>query len=259
MKSEAPPGPPSHKKRVSWHKRRTFEISNAGHFDELDAGANPEEPATGGQGPLQKILGGSHAHDVTTVNGSMKGHPYDAHAEELSVGQMVRIRNLSGVAWVMWISGDMMGVELEGPYGNCDGYYETAGERYFKTPKNCAYFCAQDQCDLVYDIQAAPRFRYRSHDLNIGDVVMISKQMGVGVVRHSSSQLIGVTLNAPVGTSDGQYEGQRYFQTKAKCAHFCHPAHVKKIDAEELLKKLNETVERLQEIEQDLTRLQTKS
>lgn len=249
MQTESvPAGPPSHKKRVSWHKRRTFEINNAGDFDQVDQETNSK--VTG------LIVEHAEAQKVTkfTNGGNMKGHAFNANAEDLCVGQMIRIREVPGVAWVMWTGGDMMGVELEGPFGNSDGYYEFEQRRFFKTPQNCAFFCAKDQCDFVFELQAAPRFRYRSHDLNVGDVVMVSKTIGVGVIRHSSSQLVGCELNAPVGESDGQHNGARYFQTKPNCAHFTHPSQVKKIEAEDLLNKLNETVERLQEIEQDLSR-----
>lgn len=238
--ASAPSGPPSHKKRFSWHKRRTIEISHGGDFGEVDQGTPiPQEP--------EKI------QNVTVVNNATTaGHPFDSQAEDLVVGQMIRIRDVPGVAWVLWTAGDMMGVELEGPFGNSDGFYEFEQRRIFKTPQNCAFFCAKDQCDFVFELQNAPRFRYRSHNLNIGDVVMVSKNIGVGVVRHASSQLVGCELNAPVGESDGACEGARYFQTKPKFAHFTHPSKVKKIEAEDLLNKLNETVERLQEIENDL-------
>merc|ERR1719499_2560392 len=151
---------------------------------------------------------------------------------------------------VMWVGGDMIGVELETPSGNCDGSYQ--GQRRFQTPPNCAKFITRETIDQLLPLDAPPRFISRTHDLHVGDVVMVSKQVGVGVVRHVSTHLIGCELNAPVGDSNGQYQGQRFFQVKESHAMFTAPQGLKKIEAEDLLNKLNETVERLQEIEHDL-------
>merc|ERR1719461_12563 len=163
---------------------------------------------------------------------------------------MIRISGYPGVAMVMWVEGDMVGVELEQPNGNCDGVYN--GERRFLTPPNCAKFITRETIDNTLAIEAPPRFVSRTHDLHVGDVVMVSKNVGVGVVRHVSTHLIGCELNAPVGDSNGQFQGQRFFQVKDRHAMFVAPQTLKKIEAEDLLNKLNETVERLQEIEHDL-------
>ena len=61
---------------------------------------------------------------------------------------------------------------------------------------------------------------------------MVSKSVGVGVVRHASTHLIGCELNAPVGDSDGQFEGVRFFQVKGNHAVFVEPQTLKKKEAE---------------------------
>jgi len=205
--------PKSHKKRDSFHRRRALELSNAGAMADIDT--------------------------------------FDSNAD-LWVGHMVKITNFKDVGMVMWIDskGEMVGIELEGASGTGDGEY--LGVRRFLTPPNCAVFIPREQITHILEVQAPPRFTHRQHDLHIGDIVMVSKSIGVGVIRHASTHLIGCAFNAPVGNSDGANQGQRYFQVKKDHAKFLNPQGVKKIEAEDLLNKLNETVERLQEIERDL-------
>lgn len=206
--------PKGHKKRESFHKRRGLELSHAGAMADVES----------------------------TFDSKM----------DLWVGHMVKINNFKDIGIVMWIDGDMVGIELEGASGTCDGMY--LENRRFLSPPNCAIFVPREQITHILDVQAPPRFTHRQHDLHIGDIVMVSKSIGVGVIRHASTHLIGCELNAPVGDSDGSHQGQRYFQVKKNHAKFLNPQNVKKIEAEDLLNKLNETVERLQEIERDLQR-----
>jgi len=195
---------------------------------------------------------------LTNVDPNMADNPYLAVSTaytanvELYPGLIVQIDGYKGLAMILVIFGDFVGCELEGPFGDNDGIHQK--HRYFKCPPNCGVFVTHERVQRILNTEAPPRFRACTHDLHIGDVVMVSKQVGVGVVRHSSTHLIGCELNAPVGTCDGQHEGQRYFQVKSKHAVFVDPQSLKKIEAEDLLNKLNETVERLQEIEQDLQR-----
>lgn len=214
----------SHKKRDSFHRRRALELSNAGAMADIDK------------------------HEV---HSSMSSTPFDRNTD-LWVGNMVKIKNYKDIGKVMWMdeNGEMIGIELEGASGTGDGTYLNA--RRFLSPPNCAIFIPREQITHILEVQAPPRFTHRQHDLHIGDIVMVSKAIGVGVIKHASTHLIGCAFNAPVGDTDGSLQGQRYFQVKPSHGKFLEPHNVKKIEAEDLLNKLNETVERLQEIERDL-------
>jgi len=96
-----------------------------------------------------------------------------------------------------------------------------------------------------------PRFQ-SPHDVYPGDVVLVNKEIGVGIARYVSAHLIGVELNCASGDCDGMYNGNRYFQVQPNHALFSNPSLVKKIHPEDLLNKLNSTVERLNQIEEDL-------
>lgn len=220
----------THIKRNSLHRRRGLELNTPGAI----AGVSD---STAQQ---QLTLDNPYMSQSQAYNMDMQLYP----------GMIIQLDGFKGLAMILTIIGDMIGCELEGPFGHSDGIWQDI--RYFQTPPNCAVFVPNETVKRILKIEAPPRFISRTHDLHVGDVVMVSKSVGVGVVRHASTHLIGTELNAPVGDCDGQFEGQRYFQVKANHALFVNPQTLKKIEAEDLLNKLNETVERLQEIEHDL-------
>lgn len=222
---------PRHTKRESFHRRRGFEISHASNFEEIEEGTSPGQ------------------NSQVATKQEPDGTEFDCRTMDLQVGQIVRIRDIPGLCVIYWVDGDMIGVELEGPYGSGDGMYQN--KRHFLCPFNCALFVAKEQVDRVYNNIVPPRMRSVS-SINVGDVVMISKQIGVGVVKFSRTDLIGCQLNGPVGDSDGSYEGRPYFSTKPQHATFVHPRTVKKIEAEALLRKLNDAVTQLQKLQAQL-------
>eukprot|EP00494_Astrolonche_serrata_P034022 UN34291 len=192
-----------HKKTASFHRRRGVELSNPGQITE-----------------------------VTNENKKLTDKPIYA-------GMLIQIENILGVAIVYCVipnddGPDIIGCELEAELGTCNGIYK--GKRYFKSPDNCAVFVPKTQCMRILPLKAPPRFISRSHNLHNGDVVMISKDIGVGIVRHASTHTIGCALNAPVGDSDGYHDQHRYFQVPQKHSVFVEPETLKKIEAEDLLK-----------------------
>lgn len=230
---------PKHRKGDSFHRRRTFEINNAGGFEDIaDGSDNGHLAPTGSNAQYSN-------HDRTEDS-----YLFDDATMDVYVGQQVKVRDVPGLAMVWWVEGDMIGIELESTYGNSDGSYK--GDRKFMTSPNTALFVARERIDRVFHNLAAPRFRPRSA-FNVGDVAMISSSVGVGVVRYASSELIGCSLNEATGNSNGEFEGHRYFNTQPNHAIFVNPTTCRKIEAEDLLNKLNDTVVRLQQLEQELT------
>jgi len=233
--------PKTHRKGDSFHRRKTFELNNAGGFDDIhsDEGSHlaPKIP---------------HQNHFSNHNRNENdSYAFDDREMDLHVGMQVKVRDVPGLAMIWWIQGDMIGVELESSYGDSDGMYKNV--RRFLVSPNCATFIARERVDRVYHNLVAPRFRPRAA-FNAGDVAMISSKVGVGVVRYASSELIGCHLNEATGNSDGAFKGHRYFQTKKNHAIFVNPRDCRKIDAETLLEKLNETVVRLQDLEEGLKR-----
>jgi len=227
--------PKTHRKGDSFHRRKTFELNNAGGFDDIHSDAEHLSPKV----PHQN----QYSNHNRQENDS---YAFNDREMDLHVGMQVKIRDVPGLAMIWWIEGDMIGVELESSYGDSDGMYNN--RRRFQVSPGCATFLARERVDRVYHNLAAPRFRPRAA-FNMGDVAMISAAVGVGVVRYASTELIGCQLNEATGNSDGSYKGHRYFTTKKNHAIFISPKACKKIDAETLLEKLNETVVRLQELE----------
>jgi dynactin complex subunit len=173
-----------------------------------------------------------------------------ANIVEVHPGDMVQIKSSAdddtpeiGMVHYVQTEGTLVGVELEGPIGKADGTRD--GHRYFRTPPNCAKFIKKSEIQRILPLGGPPRFHSRAHDIYPGDVVMVDKNVGVGIARYVSAHLIGVELNAPAGDSDGSYNGQRFFQVKEKYALFKAPSILKKIHPEDLLNKLNQTVEKL--------------
>jgi len=177
----------------------------------------------------------------------------DTHNLALTPGLLVELKGNLGIGMVHIVLSEMVGVELEGPMGNSDGMHE--GQRYFTCPKDCAAFVNQnDEIVRILPVGHPPRFNSQVHDIFPGDVVMVSQDIGVGIARYVSAQIVGIELNAPCGDSSGEYLGKRFFRVQDKHALFKTPQTLKKIHPENLLNKLNLTVEKLSNIEQDLRR-----
>merc|ERR1719159_1994828 len=146
---------------------------------------------------------------------------------------------------IHWVSEDrkLLGVEFEGPVGKTDGANDE-GQRFMRTPGRCAAFVKPEQITRIIPMGTPPRFKC-SHDIYPGDVIMVDRDIGVGIARYVSAQVVGVELNAAVGTSDGLWEGRRYFTVGKQKAFFSPPSMLKKIHPEDLLTKLNQAVENM--------------
>eukprot|EP00494_Astrolonche_serrata_P024508 UN24767 len=115
----------------------------------------------------------------------------------------------------------MVGIELEGAAGDCDGKYQ--GKRYFHTPEKCGIVVPMKNVTRILRMGLANRFHPHMHDIRPGDVIFVDKNIGMGIVRWSSAYMIGLELNAAVGDSDGVYQKKRYFKVKPNCAMFISP------------------------------------
>lgn len=221
-----------HGRQNSIHRRRGLELSNPEMFTD---------------GFEVDIVNSAQKSSDVYANG-----PYETtNGFVIHSGTMVEIKNYEGVGWVHCaLPSGVIGVELEGPLGTGDGVYDD--KRYFTCPPNCGVFVNQEDINRILPLTQAPRFDCRQHDIYPGDVVMVNRDVGVGIARYVSAHLIGVELNAPAGDSDGSFGGQRYFQVQQDHALFVAPNTLKKIHPEDLLNKLNSTVERLNEIEEGL-------
>eukprot|EP00494_Astrolonche_serrata_P025279 UN25540 len=143
------------------------------------------------------------------------------HENDLYPGMQVRVKGHKDVGLVFKIidqgkNKGIIAVELEGPSGTSNGEYD--GTKYFECPDKCAVFVPRseiteilpvDKRALVFDMRLPGLL-----PLHIGDVVMINKVIGVGVVRYASTYLIGCELNVPLGDSNGNYQGKKLFKTK---------------------------------------------
>lgn len=229
----------THRKTNSIHRRRLGggELNNPGAFAE-DFNLDIADAALGG--PNRK------ASEVTDLF-----NPADKQHVMLYPGDMVEVayesegREWIDVAMIHWVSPekDLLGVEFEGPVGKTDGANDE-GQRFMRTPGRCAAFVPPNAIRRIIPMGTPPRFK-ASHDIYPGDVVMVDKTIGVGIARYVSAQIVGIELNAAVGTSDGIWEGRRYFTVGSKKAYFSEPSMLKKIHPEDLLNKLNFSVERL--------------
>jgi len=230
-----------HRKQNSIHRRRGLELNNPSAFAE-DFSLNVADAALGGSG--------RKASEVTDLF-----NPTDKQHVRLYPGDMVEVAYAGDngeridVAMIHWVSPekDLIGVEFEGPVGKTDGANDE-GQRFMRTPGRCAAFVPQSAIRRIIPMGTPPRFKC-SHDIYPGDVVMVDKTIGVGIARYVSAQIVGIELNAAVGTSDGLWEGRRYFTVGSHKAYFSEPSMLKKIHPEDLLNKLNYSVERLNVLE----------
>jgi len=242
MSDSAPPKK-THRKQNSIHRRRGLELNNPGAFAE-DFSLDVANAALGGSG--------RKASEVTDLF-----NPADKQHVMLYPGDMVEVAYESedaageriDVAMIHWVSPEknLIGVEFEGPVGKTDGANDE-GQRFMRTPGRCAAFVKPTAIRRIIPMGTPPRFKC-SHDIYPGDVVMVDKTIGVGIARYVSAQIVGIELNAAVGTSDGLWEGRRYFTVGKKKAYFSEPSMLKKIHPEDLLNKLNFSVERLNVLE----------
>jgi len=217
-----------HRKQNSIHKRRgVVELSNPNMVAENYSEWQKSNPASS--------------------NDFMSAFPEDGtQIQTLSnifPGTFIELTGKLGIGMIHVIINNLLGVELEGPIGDCDGIHNN--QRYFMTPPNCATFIPHSSISRILGVGSAPRFYTNSHDIYRGDVVMVSADIGVGVARYVSAGLVGVELNAPIGNSDGK----PYFSVQPNHALFLHPQELKKIHPENLLNKLNLTVERLNKLQ----------
>lgn len=174
-----------------------------------------------------------------------------SHGLDLYPGALVELKGYDSVGMVHCIVNNdheqnksyVYGVELEGPNGSSDGIYD--GIRRFTCPQNCAVFVDHSLINRIMPMGSPPRFQSRVHDIYPGDVVLVNKEIGVGIARYVSANLIGIELNVAAGDCDGLYNGNRYFQVQPRHALFAIPQNVKKIHPEDLLNKLNFAVEKL--------------
>jgi len=241
MTDSAPPKK-THRKQNSIHRRRGLELNNPGAFAD-DFSIDVQNAALGGSG--------RKASEVTDLF-----NPTDKQHVMLYPGDMVEVAYDSedsgeriDVAMIHWVSPekDLIGVEFEGPVGKTDGANDE-GQRFMRTPGRCAAFVKPSAIRRIIPMGTPPRFKC-SHDIYPGDVVMVDKTIGVGIARYVSAQIVGIELNAAVGTSDGMWENRRYFTVGKKKAYFSEPSMLKKIHPEDLLNKLNFSVERLNVLE----------
>lgn len=234
----------THRKQNSIHKRRGLELNNPGAFAD-DFSIDVRDAALGGTGrkasEVTDLFNPTEKQQVMLYPGDMVEVAMSSHLEE-------RI----DVAMIHWISpeGDLIGVEFEGPVGKTDGANDQ-GQRFMRTPGRCAAFVTPQAIRRIIPMGTPPRFKC-SHDIYPGDVVMVDKTIGVGIARYVSAQIVGIELNAAVGTSDGLWEGRRYFTVGKKKAYFSEPSMLKKIHPEDLLNKLNYSVERMNAVEEHL-------
>jgi len=226
----------THRKTNSIHRRRGLELNNPGAFaDDLNIDL------------ANAALGGSErkASEVTELF-----NPAEKQKPLFYPGDMIEVENSEqegrvDVAMIHWVSEgrDLLGVEYEGPVGKTDGANDQ-GQRFMRTPDRCAAFINPQLVRRIISMGTPPRFKC-SHDIYPGDVVMVDKKIGVGIARYVSAQIVGVELNAAVGTSDGLWEGRRYFTVGKQKAFFSPPSMLKKIHPEDLLTKLNQAVENM--------------
>jgi len=234
--AEEPHKRKTHRKQNSIHRRRGLELNNPGAFaDDLNIDL------------ANAALGGSErkASEVTELF-----NPAEKQKPLFYPGDMVEVINSEqvgrvDVAMIHWVSEerDLLGVEYEGPVGKTDGANDQ-GQRFMRTPDRCAAFINPQLVRRIISMGTPPRFKC-SHDIYPGDVVMVDKKIGVGIARYVSAQIVGVELNAAVGTSDGLWEGRRYFTVGKDKAFFSPPSMLKKIHPEDLLTKLNQAVENM--------------
>lgn len=232
-----------HRKQSSIHRRRGLELNNPSAFAD-DFSLNVADAALAGTD--------RKASEVTDLF-----NPTDKQHVMLYPGDMVEVAYAGDageridVAMIHWISEnkELIGVEFEGPIGKTDGANDE-GQRFMRTPGRCAAFVPSSAIRRIIPMGTPPRFK-ASHDIYPGDVVMVDKTVGVGIARYVSAQIVGIELNAAVGTSDGIWEGRRYFTVGSKKAYFSEPSMLKKIHPEDLLNKLNFSVERLNVLEEN--------
>jgi len=226
----------THRKQNSIHRRRGLELNTPGAFaDDLNIDL------------ANAALGGSErkASEVTELF-----NPAEKQKPLFYPGDMIEVENSEqegrvDVAMIHWVSEgrDLLGVEYEGPVGKTDGANDQ-GQRFMRTPDRCAAYIKPALVRRIISMGTPPRFKC-SHDIYPGDVVMVDKKIGVGIARYVSAQVVGVELNAAVGTSDGLWEGRRYFTVGKQKAFFSPPSMLKKIHPEDLLTKLNQAVENM--------------
>jgi len=226
----------THRKQNSIHRRRGLELNTPGAFaDDLNIDL------------ANAALGGSErkASEVTELF-----NPAEKQEPLFYPGDMIEVENSEqegrvDVAMIHWVSEsrDLLGVEYEGPVGKTDGANDQ-GQRFMRTPDRCAAYINPSLVRRIISMGTPPRFKC-SHDIYPGDVVMVDKKIGVGIARYVSAQVVGVELNAAVGTSDGLWEGRRYFTVGKQKAFFSPPSMLKKIHPEDLLTKLNQAVENM--------------
>jgi len=226
----------THRKQNSIHRRRGLELNTPGAFaDDLNIDL------------ANAALGGSErkASEVTELF-----NPAEKQKPLFYPGDMIEVENSEqegrvDVAMIHWVSEgrDLLGVEYEGPVGKTDGANDQ-GQRFMRTPDRCAAYIKPSLVRRIISMGTPPRFKC-SHDIYPGDVVMVDKKIGVGIARYVSAQVVGVELNAAVGTSDGLWEGRRYFTVGKQKAFFSPPSMLKKIHPEDLLTKLNQAVENM--------------
>lgn len=220
-----------HRKLNSIHKRRGVELNNPGGYaDNFDI-------------DVTKAAIEGHGRKVSEVAELFQ--PHEPQQVQYFPGDMIEIDDIPGVAMIHYIKDDRLGVELEGPTGHTDGVDDDDGQRKMRVPSRCAAFITRDQVTRILPVSAPPRFTCYSHDIYPGDVVMVNRDIGVGIARYVSAHLVGVELNSDSGNSDGEWEGRRYFKVQEKHAIFAQPNLLKKIHPEDLLNKLNLTVEQL--------------
>jgi len=234
--AEEQPKRKTHRKQNSIHRRRGLELNTPGAFAD-DLNIDLANAALGGSG--------RKASEVTELF-----NPAEKAKQLFYPGDMVEVENSeqegrTDVAMVHWVSEsrDLLGVEYEGPVGKTDGANDQ-GQRFMRTPDRCAAYIKPALVRRIISMGTPPRFKC-SHDIYPGDVVMVDKKIGVGIARYVSAQVVGVELNAAVGTSDGLWEGRRYFTVGKQKAFFSPPSMLKKIHPEDLLTKLNQAVENM--------------
>merc|ERR1719499_737318 len=236
-------GKKKHRKLNSIHKRRGVEINNpAGYVDDFNF--DPKKAVHNTEGHSREdMLEVSEIQDLFD--------PQQPEQVQLFPGDMIEVQDRPGVAMIHYVNGNVIGIELDGPTGKSDGVDNT-GTRQMRVPPRCAAFIDRETVTRILPVAAPPRFTSYAHDIYPGDVVMVNRNVGVGIARYVSAHLVGVELNSDSGDSDGLHDGRRYFKVKAKHAMFSAPNLLKKIHPEDLLNKLNHTVEDLNKCKEKL-------
>jgi len=170
-------------------------------------------------------------------------------------GMVVSLFGQTNRAVILWVSNDKktLGIEYSEPVGDCNGYNALKSEQYFTCAKNYGSYVSVSQVIDTYTPESLglmSRFNF-ANGIQVGDVVKISAELGLGIVQAVVGDMLGVKLGTAVGNSDGSHLGKRYFHVSHNMATFVKAGEVKHINSESLLYKLQKIVSAQQSKDHD--------